>query len=527
MKKVLITDLVDESCIDIFNSAGYEVEYSTKLTNEKLLEKIRGFDALVVRSSTQVTADVINNAGKIQVIGRAGAGVDNIDIPTATRKGILVMNTPGGNTISAAEHTIALMLSACRRIPQANISMREHKWDRKSFQGMELAGKTLGIIGLGKIGREVAARAKAFGMSLLAFDPVVSGDSYKELGINLVDLEEIWKNSDIITVHSPLNDKTKHLVSNIEFAKCKKGVVILNCARGGIINETDLLNALNKKIVAAAGLDVYETEPPDFSNELFSHPSVICTPHLGASTEEAQKKVAVQIAGQIINYFEKGSLEGAVNTLVLKENISELQKPYLKLSETLGKILSQVRKETLKKININFNGDLFKYSTGLFSTALMKGFLSEELEEPVNMINTPVLINEMRIQIDETISTVHTDYYNLIIATLETDNESWQFSGTVFGSNDLRIVNINQYPVEFKPEGNILIYRNIDKPGMLASVSKIFSTANINIASVALGRIEEGKYAITVMTLDSKTSDEMRKSILLLEGIMDVYSLHI
>lgn len=527
MKKILISDSVDEKCTAILNSAGFQVDYKTDLTSEELSNIISEYNALIVRSSTQVDSNLIERMQKMEVIGRAGAGVDNIDVKAATRKGILVMNTPGGNTISAAEHTIALMLAASRKIPQANISLHLKKWDRKRFQGTELFGKTLGLIGLGKIGKEVAVRAKAFGMKIISFDPLVSSDSIIDLGIQLVSLDEIWNSADIISVHTPLNDRTKNLISYEQLLKCKTGVTIINCARGGIVNEKDLLKALKEGKVSAVGLDVFEAEPPDFSSGLLQHPSVVSTPHLGASTEEAQQKVAVQIAEQIIEYFKNGSSSGAVNASGLKEISNENLKAFMKLSEKMGKLLSQIKKENLKKLSITFYGDLFNSNEKIISNALLKGFLSEQLDVNVNYINASVLADELGIVIEETISTEQHNYLNLIKIKMITSSSSWSLVGTVFGNSEIRIVEINNYPVEFKPEGSILIYINTDKPGMLSSVSSKLSAANFNIASLSLGRKTEGDDAMTIINIDSQINSEVEKSISKLEGIKDIYSVYI
>ncbi len=527
MKKILISDSVDEKCTEVLKSSGFEVDYETSLSKKDLLKIIPDYNALIVRSSTQVDSELIDKMNSMEVIGRAGAGVDNIDVKAATRKGILIMNTPGGNTISAAEHTIALMLAMSRKIPQANISLHLKKWDRKRFQGSELFGKTLGLIGIGKIGKEVAIRANAFGMKVISHDPLVSAEAVSELDIQLVSIDEIWKNADIISVHTPLNERTKNLISYNELAKCKTGVGIINCARGGIINEKDLLQALKDGIVSSAGLDVFETEPPDFGIGLIQHPAVVSTPHLGASTEEAQQKVAVQIAEQIAEYFSNGTPSGAVNASVLRDVSSDNLKAFIRLAEILGRILSQLRKETLKKIKINLNGELLSSSSKLISTSLLKGFLSEVLDQSVNLINASVLAEEMRITVEEIVSNEHKEYYNLIEASMITESWHWQFSGTVFGNNELRIVNVNNFPIEFKPEGNILLYKNIDKPGMLASVSTELSHSNINIASLALGRLAEGDSALTVVNIDSRINDEIKKSISSIEGIKDVYSVRI
>ena len=524
MKKILISDSVDEKCTEILKSAGLSVDYKIDFSKDELLKIIPDYNALIVRSSTQVDAELIEKMQSMEVIGRAGAGVDNIDVKAATRKGILVMNTPGGNTISAAEHTIALMLAASRKIPQANISLHLKKWDRKRFQGSELFGKTLGLIGLGKIGKEVAIRAKAFGMKVISFDPLVSADAVSDLDIQLVSLDEIWKNADVISVHTPLNDRTKYLISYNELSKCKTGVVIINCARGGIVNEKDLLKSLKEGKVSVAGLDVFESEPPDFSLGLIQHPAVVSTPHLGASTEEAQQKVAVQIAEQLVEYFNNGSSVGAVNASSLKEILNENLKAFIKLAEVQGKILSQIRKDSLQKLTIIFNGELFRSSVKLLSTAFLKGFLSEEMDSTVNYINAPLLAEEIGIVLEEIISTDNREYVNLLETKIFTNSGEWKFCGTVFGSSELRIVEINNYPVEFKPEGNILIYKNIDKPGMLASVSSELSLSNINIASLSLGRKSEGDYALTIVNIDSPISEEVKNSISAIDGIKDIYT---
>jgi D-3-phosphoglycerate dehydrogenase len=527
MKKILISDSVDEKCVDILKSSGFEVNYQTNLSKEELLKIVPDFNALIVRSSTQVDAELIVRMDKMEVIGRAGAGVDNIDVNSATRKGILIMNTPGGNTISAAEHTIALMLAMSRKIPQANISLHLKKWDRKRFQGTELFGKTLGLIGLGKIGKEVAQRAKAFGMKVISYDPLVSADAVIDLDIQLVTLEEIWKNSDIISVHTPLNDQTRNLISYKEFAKCKTGVAIINCARGGIINEIDLLQTIKDGKVSAAGLDVFESEPPDFGIGLIQHPAVVSTPHLGASTEEAQQKVAIQIAEQIRDYFQNGFPAGVVNASALKEITPGNLKSFVRLAEVIGKILAQLRKDSLKKITINLNGELLNPFAKILSTSLLKGFLSEQLDQSVNLINAAVLADEAGITVEEIITTEHKEYLNLIEAVMITETIHWKIAGTVFGNTELRIVRINNFPVEFKPEGNILLYKNIDKPGMLAFVSKALSDAGINIANLALGRFIEGDYALTVANIDSTVSGDIIKYISSLDGIEDVYLVRI
>lgn len=527
MKKILISDSVNQKSIEILQSAGYSVTYKTDYSRDELLKVIPDFNALIVRSATKVDAELISNMKSMEIIGRAGAGVDNIDIGAATKKGILVMNTPGGNTISTAEHTMAMMLALCRNIPKANFSLLEGRWDRKKFSGTELRGKTLAILGLGKIGREVAKRAKAFGMNIIGFDPLLSEEVASEIGVKLLRLDEIWNMADIITVHVPLNSETKNLIDKKVLAKCKDGVRIINCARGGIVNESDLLEALNNGKVSGASLDVYETEPPDFSNPLLKHPKVICTPHLGASTEEAQELVAIQIAEQIVEYFSSGKISGAVNLSAFNEELPEDIKVFFELSEKLGKFSAQLLNERLKKITIELSGEsLHKFSKEL-TLAFSKEFLSVKMNDAVNFVNTPIILKELKISINEKLSSEDSTFRNLITVEMETENDSLMISGTVFGKNEFRVVRINEYLVEVKPEGNLLIYKNTDKPGMLASVGKILAEKNINIAGLSLGRINQGNDALTIINTDDAIDNEILFKLKELGGIKNITFIHV
>jgi D-3-phosphoglycerate dehydrogenase len=522
MKNIIITDAVDKKSVSIFESAGFNVTYKPGIPEDEIIKIIKDFHGLVVRSETQVTSDLISLMRNMEVIGRAGTGVDNIDVEAATRKGIIVMNTPGGNTISTAEHTMALMLSMCRNIAQANQSMRMGKWDRKTFKGTELSGKTLGIIGLGKIGREVAIRAKAFKMNVVGFDPLLSTEVTGKLGVELLDLDSLFESSDIISVHVPLTDETKNLVSEASLKKCKNGVKIINCARGGIIDEEALVNALDSGKVSSAAFDVYITEPPDFSGRLIQHPKVVATPHLGASTEEAQEKVAIQIAEQIVDLFKLKSARGAVNAAAIEASGNKEITPYVKLAENIGALHTQLIKGRLKRININYSGGLLHSSTTLLSTAVLKGFLSRKLSEVVNLINAPFLAKEMGIIINETKSGANQNYTNLITVECITDKETRSLAGTVFGNNEIRIVSIDKFHLELKPEGTMLFYSNVDKPGMLATVGKILADAEINIAGLSLGRIDIGKEALTVINVDSEMNKNIINKISSVNGVKNV-----
>ncbi len=527
MKKIIITDAVDKKCAELFGSAGFEVNFTPGIKADELKKIICDYNALIVRSETQVTSELISMMTNMEVIGRAGTGVDNIDVDSATRKGILVMNTPGGNTISTAEHTMALMLSMCRNIAQANQSMRIGKWDRKSFKGTELHNKTLGVIGLGKIGREVALRSKSFGMKVIGYDPVLSDDIASKLGIELCSLELLLSKSDVITVHVPLTEETKYLLNEQSLKKCKRGVKIINCARGGIINEEALINSVDEGFVSSAAFDVYETEPPDLMNKLIQHPKIICTPHLGASTDEAQEKVAIQIAEQTIELFNKQSAKGIVNASLIEAGFNKDLSPYLKLAETIGLLQSQMLKGQLIKINIIYNGELLCTSSSVLTASVIKGFLKDKRTESINIVNALFLAGEMGIDISEKNSVTHEVYKNLVTVECITSEGKKSISGTLFGNQEIRIVMIDEYQIELKPEGNMIFYSNIDKPGMLASVSKILADANLNIGGLSLGRIEEGKMALTVINVDSEVNQNIINRISSISGVEKIYLVRI
>jgi D-3-phosphoglycerate dehydrogenase len=527
MKKILISDAVDKNCAAILERSGYEVTFKPGMTAEQILGEIESYNGLIVRSETKVKSDMISRMSNMEIIGRAGTGIDNIDVGSATRRGIIVMNTPGGNTISAAEHTMALMLSMCRTVPQANKTIIEGKWDRKKFKGTELFGKTLGVIGLGKIGREVAVRAKGFGMKIIGYDPLLSQESASKLAIELCDLNAVFSNSDIITLHVPLSPDTKYLISAETLKKCKNGVKIVNCARGGIVNESDLVDAIDSGKVSAAALDVYEKEPPDLSQKIFNHPKIVCTPHLGASTEEAQEKVAIQIAEQMRDFFENKKMTGVVNASGLEAVAKKEISPFITLAECIGVIYAQMIRNPLRQININFNGSLLQSSTSVLSAALLKGLLSRLLTENVNFVNSPILAKEMGVKINETKSDENLNYTNLLSVEFSSDKEKRFFAGTVFGTNEIRIVRVDDYRLEFKPEGNLLFYSNIDRPGMVAAVGQILSEAKINIASLSLGRLEAGKEALTVINVDNQINENVLKQISMIDGVKNVYSVQI
>lgn len=519
--KILISDQLEQSCIDILVSEGFEVDNRPGLSSTELQAIIGKYDALVVRSSTKVTAEVLAHADRLRVVGRAGTGVDNIDVAAATRKGVLVMNTPGGNTISAAEHTVTLLLALARNIPHAHASLVQGKWERKKYTGVELFEKTLGVVGLGKIGREVASRCQAFGMRVIGYDPVLSNDVAAKLNIELVSLDELFRRSDFITVHTPLTPETRGLLNDQTLAKCKRGVRLVNCARGGIIDEQALLRALNAGHVAGAALDVFEEEPPK-NLELLRHERVVVTPHLGASTEEAQEKVAIQIAHQIADALKERAYTGLVNGEALQLSMNAEIRPYARLAEKLGSLAAQLASGKIRRLGIATSGDLLSSSLELLKAGVLKGLLSHILPEPVNFINAGFFAREMGLTVTEQRDGASEHFKNLLRVEYRDEAGEHSVAGTVYGSNSPRVVEIEGFRFEFNPEGFLLVYNNIDKPGMLARVGSVLAAHQINIGGVSLGRTAFGERAMTVMSIDGEPPAGVLASLAQEEGISNL-----
>jgi D-3-phosphoglycerate dehydrogenase len=526
-KKILITDPIETSCIEILQSAGFDVTHKPGLKEDEIISIINDYNVLIVRSGTKVTKKIIDASKNLELIARAGAGVDNIDVTAATHRGIIVMNTPGGNTLSTAEHTMALLLSMCRNIPTANYELKQGLWDRKKYLGTELFGKKIGIIGLGKIGKEVAIRCKAFGMDVIGYDPVLTQDAAQKLGVRLVSIDEIFEQSDIITVHVPLSNETKNLIDRKAIERCKDGVKIINCARGGIVNEEALLEGLKSGKVSSAALDVFEKEPPQFPNELIEHPKVVVTPHIGASTKEAQEKVAIQIANQIIDYYQNGNLVGAVNAYALEKNITDEIKPFIELAKTLGKFFAQVVNENINNIELKFHGSFLQKYRETLTAAFLIGYLSKKITETINFVNAQLLAEETGIKITETNELEHETYKNLFTVSSNSRNETITLAGTVFGRSEIRIVQVNEYSMDIHPTKYMLLYENIDKPGMLAAVGSILAKNQINIAGLSLGRKEIGGKALTLMNLDSKLATQTLDEIKFIDGVGKILMIEI
>ncbi len=520
--KVLISDNISEKCIDILKGAGLTVDVRVGLKPDELKACIGEYHGVVIRSATKITADIIEAAANLKVIGRAGSGLDNVDRTAATKKGIVVMNTPGGNTITTAEHSIAHMVSLARMIPQATLSMKAGKWEKKKFMGVELFNKTLGIVGIGNIGSQVAKRMQAFGMNVITYDPFLSEDKAKTMGVEKVDIEELFRRSDFITIHTPLTPETKYLINEKTLAVMKHGVRIINCARGGIINEADLYDAMVSGKVAGAGLDVFEKEPPE-DNPLLSLDNVVCTPHLGASTKEAQENVAVAVAEQIVDYLVHGTIRHAVNfPSIPADQIARLQ-PYINLAEKLGGFASQMFEGGVTEITIEYRGDAAEINTAPVTIAAIKGFLNPILLETVNFVNAPVIAKERGIEVKETKSTDWGDYQSMIALRVKAKKTKERyFAGTLFGKKDPRIVYIDNFKVEIVPEGEMLFMYNNDRPGVIGNIGTLLGKNRINIARMHFGRESQGGMAISVVSIDTHASPQIIDQIKKLPNILSV-----
>lgn len=514
MPKVLISDKMSPKAKNVFEKyPDIEVDYKVGLTPEELKSIIHEYDGLAIRSATKVTGEIIEAATNLKVVGRAGIGVDNVDIPAASKKGIIVMNTPFGNTVTTAEHAVSMIISLARQIPQATISMKNGKWEKSRFMGVEVTGKTLGIIGIGNIGSIVADRAKGLRMDVIAYDPYISKDKAEQLGLELVDLDGLFARADFISLHTPLTDGTRNLINKEAFAKMKDGVMIVNCARGGIINEDDLAEAIKSKKVRGAALDVFAKEPPPPDHPLFQLEEFTCTPHLGASTDEAQENVASQVAEQIAEYLSNGIIKNALNIpSVSSEELPKL-KPYIELAEKLGSILGQLSQSGMKKISLEYSGDVAEINLKPLTTTILKGLLEPMMQESVNLVNAPLIAKERGIEILEAKSSEPGNFSSLIRVTLKTEDRERSVAGTLFHHKEPRVVQIDGIDIEAIPSGNILFIYNNDKPGIVGNIGNILGNANINIASFQLGRSENHDKAVSMINIDSEVSAEVINSI--------------
>ncbi len=491
MMRVLISDTLSEAGLEILKKAkGVEVDYQPTIHKEpdKLKIAIKSADGIIIRSGTKLTADILASAEKLKVIGRAGIGVDNVDVSAASKKGMIVMNTPFGNTITTAEHAISMMCALTREIPQATASIKSGKWEKNKFMGSELYQKTLGVIGCGNIGKIVADRALGLKMKVVTYDPFLTDELADKIGVKKVELDDLYRTSDYITIHVPKTDKTANMINAQAFAKMKKGVYLINCARGGIVQEKDLAEAIEKGIVAGAALDVFEKEPVDPNHPLLKMDQVICTPHLGAATEEAQENVALDIARQIVDYFTAGTIQNAVNFPSVSGDVLTILRPYLSLSEKMGKLQGQLATESPSEIIIEMSGEITKHPTGPLTVAVVRGVLEPILEgETINAVNALLVAKERGVKVVESKTMDHENYTSLITVTLKFKNSQRTVAGTIFGKIHPRIVRLNDYYLEAVPDGKILVIHNEDKPGVVGNVGTLLAKNNINISRLQLG----------------------------------------
>lgn len=520
MPKVLVCDPIDQAGIDILSQVA-QVDVKTGLPVEELVKVVPEYDALMIRSGTRITQEIIEAGVQLKIIGRAGVGVDNVDVPTATRRGVIVVNSPEGNTIAAAEHAIALMLSLSRHIPDANQSVKNGQWERKKFVGTEVYKKTLGIVGLGKIGSHVAAAAKALGMKLIAFDPFISAERADQLSCRLVDMDILMQESDYITLHIPKTPETANLINAQSLAKMKPTARIINCARGGIIDEAALAEALKKGQIAGAALDVYASEPLGESPLTELGKEVILTPHLGASTTEAQVNVAVDVAEQIRDVLLGLPARSAVNIPGLHPDAMEQLRPYLQLAETLGNLVSQLVGGRVESLNIRLQGELANNQSQPIVIAALKGLLSRALRERVNYVNASIEAQERGIRVIETRDASIRDYKGSLLLQAKGPSEEHEVTGTLLGDGEIRITTVDGFPINVPPNQHMLFTRHRDMPGIIGKIGSLLGSFNVNIASMQVGRQIVRGDAVMVLTIDDPLPEGILEEILKVPGIRD------
>lgn len=520
--KILVSDSLSKQGVELLEKAGFTVVVKTKLLKEELFKEIKDADGLIVRSGTKVTAELIAAAERLKVIGRAGSGLDNVDTPAATRRGIVVMNTPGGNTVTTAEHTMSMICAMSRRIPQATASVRAGKWEKEKFMGVELYNKVLGIVGVGQIGGHLTKLAQGIGMTVIAYDPYLSEERAKKMGITILELDELFRRADIISVHTPLTPETRGIINAQAIAKMKPGVMIVNCARGGIVHEGDLVEALKSKRVAAAAFDVFDEEPVKPDHPLLSLDNFICTPHIGASTTEAQENVAVGIAEQIVDYFTKGIARGAVNIPSVPPDVLPRLQPYLSLAEQLGLLQTQLCEGGIERVTVEYSGEVASLTVAPVTIAVLKGLLTPIMEAPVNYVNAPIVAKERGIEVKEVKSSDAGDYTSLIRVRVEAGKQSHQVAGTLYHKKDPRVIEIDQFKVEVVPEGHMLLIHNIDRPGVIGMVGKVLGDSNINIVRMQCALEKRGGNALLIIGSDMAFPQAVLEKIKSSDNILSV-----
>jgi D-3-phosphoglycerate dehydrogenase len=525
--KVLLLDGIDPAGVDVIRrSKSIEPLVHDKISRESLLELVGDVDGIIVRSSTLVDRELMQKAKRLTVVGRAGVGVDNVDLETATENGILVMNSPGGSTTTTAEHTIAMLFALARNLPQAYRSLKNHQWEKNKFKGVELAGKTLGVIGLGRIGSEVARKCQAMGMNVIAFDPYINPDANLSSGLELVEIRKIFEDADFITVHVPLTDATRNLINTNTIAQMKDAVRILNCARGGIVNEHDLYEALKSGKVAGAAFDVFEVEP-NTDSPLLGLDNFIATPHLGASTIEAQRKVSEDICRQVSDYLLKNTVDGALNFPRLDAGTVERYQHFVDLAARLATFIAQICDGRMQTLSIRYSGEVADMNLNYLTSVIVRSLLVPVLREGVNLVNAMRVAKQRGIRVQETRVPAPENFTNLIVIELKTDVESHRVSGTVFTDKLPRIVNIDGYPLEVVPRGNMIVFTNNDKPGVIGAIGTVMGKCNVNIAGMHLGREHEGGKALALLLVDQPVDRDVIEQFRQVPNILSAKVVHV
>lgn len=536
--KVLVSDKMSQKGIDILNAVdGITLIYKTGMNPDDLKKEIQDVDALIIRSSTKVNKEVLAAAKNLKIIGRAGIGVDNIDCPAATERGVIVVNTPSGNATTTAEHAIAMLMALSRHIPQADKSMHQGEWEKSKFTGTEITGKTLGVFGYGNIGKIVADRAQGLKMKVMVFDPFLNAEIAAKNRIELVSKEALFERSDYITVHVPLNDSTRNLISKKTIQTMKTGVYILNCARGGIVNESDLIDGLNSGKIAGAAIDVFEEEPPPKDNPLLKHERVICTPHLGASTEEAQVNVAVQVAEQIRDYLLTGEIRNGVNCPSISSEMVKVLSPYLKLCDRLGAFQGQIHRENhadIKKLSISYSGAVTDYDTSALTSALVYGFLNTVSDASVNFVNALSMAESRGIVVEENVVHHVQEFANKITLSVTDEKQTNLIAGTVFGNKNYRFVRFNDFYLEVIPDGYLLVLHNYDRPGVIGKATSILGNHKINVSRMQLtldktfqpGSSESClQEAVSFINIDQPINETILEELIKLENVIAVHQI--
>src|SRR3954470_8255977 len=524
MPKVLIADQLSPRAVEIFRDRGVEADVATGLDPAELHRRIAGYDGLAVRSATKVGAELLAAADALKIVGRAGIGVDNIDVPAATERGIVVMNTPYGNAITAAEHTIAMMFALARQIPAADRSTQTGKWEKSRFMGVELTGKTLGIIGCGNIGAIVAGRAQGLKMRVVAYDPFLSPERAVELGVERVSLDELFARADFITLHTPLTEATRNIIDEAAIAKMKRGVRIINCARGGLVVEEDLAAALDSGQVAGAAIDVFVEEPAT-QNPLFGRDTLVATPHLGAATTEAQENVALQIAEQMADFLLTGAVSNAVNMPSLTAEEAARLRPYMVLAEQLGSFAGQLTETGIRAVEIEYEGAVADLNVKPLTATALTGLLAPQLAT-VNVVNAPLICRQRDIRVSETRHADAGDYLNLIRVTVTTERRQRSVAGTVFAGNKPRLVDIEGIPLEAELGRHVLFVRNYDKPGFIGGLGRALGESDVNIATFHLGRTAPGQDAIALIQVDQPLTPSLIDIVRGLPNVIQAKAMH-